>query len=211
MPVYIFQMDLKFCVLLLQLTLCYAQNIQIQDLSTNPGVVTLRTKSTLIKNGHYHVYHEVDLSQYKPVLAQLHTILTGLRSFSNIKDIVEMLVVTYDEIMNIYSNLFPKIRSKKGAFNFLGSTVKLITGNLDQEDYNRIQSEIEILTSKSNKLIQENNLQATINEKLQTRLNKIVQSINDQQTKIRKQIIENRQAMLDSNNNSQNFISLIKI
>lgn len=187
-------------MLLAHLSLCCAQTIQIQDLSTNPGLLTIRTKSTLIRNGNYHVYHEVDLYQYESLLIKLRQILTGLESFPNINDLVEMLIAKYNEISNIYGNLHPKSRNKRGAFNFLGSTLKLITVNLDQDDYDRIHGEIEQLTAKNNKLIQENSMQAIINEKLQTRLNKIIKVINDQQVNIKNQIIKNRQAMLDSSN-----------
>lgn len=192
-------------------TIISSQTIQIQDLSTNPGLLTIRTKSTLVKNGHYHVYHEVDLDQYQPLLDRLQTIITALCSFPNIKDTAQMLVVKYNEITKIYQNLFPKYRNRRGAFNFLGSTLKLITGNLDQEDLDRIHSEIDQLKSNNKALNHENNVQAIINEKLQSRLNKIIQSINDQQTKIMKQIITNRQIMLDQKNYNQNFTSVIKI
>ncbi|XP_062540904.1 uncharacterized protein LOC134208951 [Armigeres subalbatus] len=42
------------------------QTIQIQDLSNNPGLLTIKTGQSLIINSYDRLYHEVDLTQYEP-------------------------------------------------------------------------------------------------------------------------------------------------
>lgn len=191
------------------LTMTYQQTIQISDLRNNPGLLILRQGKSFIKNGHHKIYHEIDLDTYKPTLDHLHNIIVNLKIFPNFKDIVDLLQNRYKTILNIYSNLLPKRKTKRGLFNFLGSGIKTITGNLDNNDLQQINNDIDQLRSHTNKIIRQNNIQIEINTKLQDKINEIIKSLNEQQNLITRQIIAARNDL--NRNMNQNVTALSQI
>lgn len=174
------------------ITLTNQQAIQISDLQNNPGLLILQQSKCFVKNGYHKIYHEIDLDSYKPTLDHLHNIIVNLRIFPGFKDTVDLLQNRYRTILNSYSNLLPKTRTKRGLFDFLGSGIKMITGNLDNYDLIQINNDIKQLRSHTNKIIRQDNIQIEINTKLQDKINKIIKSLNEQQDVIRKQIITAR-------------------
>lgn len=200
---------LCLCVLFLHQT--HQQTIQIHDLSNNPGLLTIQTSNSFVRNGHHKIYHEVDLDKYGPLLNKLQNILNGLRIFPDFRDVTDLLSTRYQTVLTLYNNLYPKKRGKRGIFNFIGSGIKLITGNLDDNDLVQINRDIEDLRQHHNKLIRENNIQVEINKQLQDRINKIIDTVTEQQNIITKQIIAARQDSLNSKNINQNFTAMRQI
>lgn len=72
-------------------------------------------------------------------------------------------------------------RTRRGIFNPLGTFIKSTTGNLD---LNEIRKTIDATNQKSNSLIKNNERQIDINKEFENRMNKIVNRMNKQQTKI---------------------------
>lgn len=190
-------------------TLTNQQTIQISDLQNNPGLLILRQGNSFVKNGHHKIYHEIDLDTYKPTLDHLHNIIVNLRIFPNFKDTVDLLQNRYQIILNSYLNLLPKTKTKRGLFDFLGSGIKMITGNLDNYDLLQINNDIKNLRSHTDKIIRQNNIQIEINMKLQDKINKIIKSLNEQQDIITKQIIQARNEL--HRNTNQNITVLNQV
>lgn len=197
--------------ILLAITMVHAQNIQIHDLSRNPGLLTLQIGNCFMKNGHHKIYHEVDLDKYGPILVKIQTIIDGLKIFQNFKDVTDLLQDRYNTINTLYNNLYPKQRGKRGLFNFLGSGIKLITGNLDDNDLMQINRDINDLRVSNRKLVRENNQQIQINKQLQERINAIIKVMNEQQAIITKQIIRARQEIINHRQTNQNFTALTQV
>lgn len=198
-------------LIIFYITLTYAQNIQIHDLSQNPGLLTLRIGNSMIKTGHHRIYHEVDLDKYQPILTKIQTIINGLRIFPNFKDVTDLLQDRFRTVSNLYDNLYPKKRERRGLLNFLGSGIKLITGNLDANDLMQINRDISDLRASNRKLVRENNQQIQINKQLQDRINTIVRVMNEQQNVITKQIIKARQDIINHRQVNQNFTALTQV
>lgn len=183
-------------------------DIQIHDLSRNPGLLMMQNGNSLVKTGHHKIYHEIDLDNYGPLLDRIHNIINGLKIFPNFKDMTDLLQDRYSTVVNQFRNLYPRKREKRGLFNFIGTGIKLITGNLDDSDLIQINKDINELRRTTNRIIRENNVQVELNKQLQERINKIIKVVNEQQEVITKQIILSRQEFLNKQSLNQNFTAL---
>ena len=187
------------------ISLSYPQIIQIQELSQNPGLLTLQTGNCLIKTGHHKLYHEIDLDSYQPILDKISTFLDELVTLPHFDDITDLLKDKYKSVENQFRSLYPRNRMRRGLANFIGSGIKLITGNLDENDLAQINRDINELRLANNKLVRENNIQVELNKQLQTRLNRMISSINQQQEIIENQLIFTRQDRIRNQLMNQNF------
>lgn len=181
------------------------QTIQIYHLTRNPGLLTLQTGNTLIKTRRHRIYHTIDLNNYGPLLDNINTAIKGLNIFTDYRDVTVLLPNKYSKVLSSYNKLLPAKRFKRGAFNFLGSGVKLITGNLDENDLIQINKDIDQLKRGNQDMIRQNNIQVKINKHLEKRINQIIETINNEQNTVRKQIIVARQALLNNKLVNQNF------
>lgn len=172
-----------------------AHTINIQDLSTNPGLLTITSGQCFITKGQDRLYHEIDLDQYQKLLTNVDTIIQGLRHLDTFHDLTVLLSTKYNSISKLYNDLLPHKRTKRGAFNLLGSGIKIITGNLDDHDLLQINREISNLKVKDNSLIEQNNLQVRINKKIENQINKMTNTFNAQQSLITRELIKIKQGL----------------
>lgn len=199
-----FQMHPLLLILLLT-TMTSPQTIEIHDLTRNPGLLALQTGNTLIKTGRHRIYHAIDLDDYQPLLTNIKITLDGLRIFSDFNDVNTLLRTKFENVNKLYRKLLPRTRTRRGAFNFLGSTIKLITGNLDEDDLVQINNDINDLKQNNHNLIRQNNIQVTINKHLEDRINNIINVIHDQQKITKQHIIAARQSSINNRAINHNF------
>lgn len=194
----------------LTITTTVAQTIQLYDLTRNPGLLTLQSGNTLIKTGRHRIYHVIDLTKYKPLLDNIELAVDGLKIFTDFEDLTSLLRTKLEEVKSSYRRLIPvkNIRQKRGAFNFLGSAIKLITGNLDDNDLHQINNDIEDLKSRNQDLVRQNNIQVKLNRLLEIRINKIIDYVNREQKVIKQQIIAARQSLIINRLINQNFTTI---
>lgn len=162
----------------------------------------------MVKTGHHRIYHVIDLEKYTPLLDKINNIINGLKIFPNFKDVTDLLHDRYLTVVKQFKNLYPKRRGKRGLFNFVGTAVKFITGNLDENDLIQINRDIHDLRVEKNRLIRENNVQVEINKQLEDRINNIIKVINQQQNTVTNQIITARQDIINGRSVNQNFTAL---
>lgn len=74
-----------------------------------------------------------------------------------------------DMAQNKFNHILPK-RLKRGLINGLGTIIKDITGNLDNDDLKDIQRALDQIQTGQNDLIQNSNKQIKINEQLASRI-----------------------------------------
>lgn len=197
-----------FNLTLLTLVMTSSKNIQIYDLTRNPGLLTLQTGNTFIKTGRHRIYHAIDLDNYQPLLNNIETAINGLTIFTDFTDVSTILKKKLQDAKYSYRKLLPIKRQKRAAFNLLGSAIKAITGNLDENDLIQINKDINDLRLGNQELVRQNNIQVTVNKHLEKRINKIIDSINDQQKIIRTQIIAARQSLITNKLINQNFTAI---
>ncbi|XP_055635534.1 uncharacterized protein LOC129775176 [Toxorhynchites rutilus septentrionalis] len=166
--------------------------IQITDLHQNPGLLTLDVGKTLVKIGKHQIYYIIDLQRCEPIFAKLEVILQGLQTFQNFTDLNKILESKFSNTRKMFLNLMPKHRNKRGLLNFLGTTIKQITGNLDNNDLIEISENIRKLELNNEILINENNEQARINRQIQDRMNRIIKQLEEDHDQVKKGIIQSR-------------------
>lgn len=70
-------------------------------------------------------------------------------------------------------------KQKKGLFNFLGTAIKYVTGNPDDTDLDLLKTHITAIESKQNEIIRKFNNQISFGLSLDTRFNKLLDKINN--------------------------------
>ncbi|XP_055630632.1 uncharacterized protein LOC129771228 [Toxorhynchites rutilus septentrionalis] len=172
-------------------------SIQLYDLSNNPGLVTLSLNEGRIKTGSHKIFHVIELKSFEPTFHKLEKIIEGLTIF-NLKETTDLVNLKYNSIKNTYNNLIPKQRNKRGLINILGSTIKLITGNLDNNDLIEINNQLETLFKNEETIVTQNNEQIKINKQIETKMNRIIKKVNEQQDILVKNLIKSRDAYVNN-------------
>lgn len=197
-----------FAITTLTTTCLTKEQIQLHDLSNNPGLVILQLGQGRVQIGSHKIFHVVDIEYLEPIINNLKLIINGLKIF-DVQDSVMLINRKLEMIEKTYRHILPITRNRRGLFNGLGSMMKAITGNLDENDLIRINMQLNELQNQNRDLVTNNNEQIKINYKVQDRLNRIIKNLNDQQNLIRRNLVTFRQNSLNGRNVS-NEIKIVK-
>lgn len=165
------------------------QSLHLTNLTPNPGLLTLHDGFSFLKVGEHKLFHIINLENYEPIFRKLETNINGINSLGNYSDMTEILNMKLSNTLRLFSELQPRARSKRGLFNFIGTGIKQITGNLDENDLREIAYNIQELKFHSKILINENNEQRKINFQFQDRISKIIKQLNSEQMQITRNLI----------------------
>lgn len=98
---------------------------------------------------------------------------------------------THQQLMNEGKRqLLPKLRTRRGAFNFLGQIIKAISGNLDSEDAERYDEAIEQLKQNQEKIIKTNTLQISLSQKALEETKQNVENLQKNQITLKSRLIQ---------------------
>lgn len=184
------------------------KQIQIHDLTNNPGLVSLQLGMGRIKIGSHKIFHILDLAYVESTIKNLRIITNELKVF-NVEDSVFLINKKLDMIEKSYSHLLPITRNRRSLFDGIGSMIKVITGNLDNNDLVKINRQLNDLLTQNKALVTENNEQIQINHKVQDRLNRIINTLNYQQNVLKNNFIKSRQDIVNGRNTSSE-IKIVK-
>uniref|UniRef100_A0A1W7R5L2 Putative retrovirus-related env polyprotein from transposon gypsy n=1 Tax=Aedes albopictus TaxID=7160 RepID=A0A1W7R5L2_AEDAL len=162
----------------------YSAYLEILELNENPGIVAFKTNSVFIKEGSHTLFHRFNLFSFTVVLKQYESIILNIEENPKIAELVKILKQKQSQAYFILENLTARSRKTKRSLNFLGSTLKMITGNLDNEDLLKIENQLEILKNSNNLLVTENNEQIQINKLFEERINNITKQAYRQSREI---------------------------
>lgn len=165
------------------------QSIRLTNLASNPGILALQEGYSFRKLGEHKLFHIIDLDKYEPIFRRLKINIIGINSFGNYSEMTDLLSTKLSNTQQLFFELKPKIRPRRGLFNFIGTGIKTITGNLDNNDLIEISKNLEDLNLNSKILINENNEQRLINQQFQNRLNRVINHLESQQAQISKNLI----------------------
>lgn len=166
----------------------------ITDLSNHPGIIAFKERETkIIKSYHLHI-HKVDVEKFQSNIRILNQTLKILKQNNTMTEYNDISDVRMTSLLESFFRLKPIKRSKRGILNPLGSIIKSITGNLDDNDMKDIKRSFDQTENKINELVKNNERQIEINKDFENRINLIIENINKQQSKILKQL-----AKLDDN------------
>ncbi|XP_035773875.1 uncharacterized protein LOC118456872 [Anopheles albimanus] len=204
---------MKIILTLILLILCKeneSSHLDIQDLSNNPGMFAINIGTSRIIEDYHLVVHKFNIDKYDQLMQkykkkmildldeELETFKNHPQEHNNqLSSIISILKNKYEQTNAMLRNFKPIRTKTKRAIDLLGSVIKSITGNLDQNDYLEITNKIDELNQSSNKLINGNNAQILINEEFENRINNITEAAQKQAKEIHEFI---EQSGLYSNN-----------
>lgn len=171
-------------ILLIMVIISHGQWMQVHDISSNTGVLTIREGKGRILVGYNRLLHVVELSQFEISIKIIENAIGNLND--NTGDFSKIILSRVREIKTLYESLRPKRILRKRSIEMLGSAIKFITGNLDTEDLRKINRELDTIKMSYNNLTTQNNRQVRINSKFQNRLNLINEEIRSQENIIKK-------------------------
>lgn len=161
--------------------------MEITNLDKNPGILPFNLGTARVKIASHTFLHYFDLI---PVSNQINTlkqqyndvtkaIEQGLSSpyFYALQNFNQGILFQLELVENKFNSIYPFIddtRVKRGLINGLGSIVKAISGNLDQEDAEKYNRAIEHLQSKQQQVISQINKEISLTTKILDNYNKTI-------------------------------------
>lgn len=170
--------------------MCYRILIVIgykfQPLGSKEHVVLVEMKPTRIIEGRWTIVHRLEINPILEHELKLRIIVKDILSrpvIDDVKSIYTRINIILDHVKEICNHLNIQSRVKRGLINGLGSIIKLITGNLDQDDLNTIQKDLETLRVAYNK-------QISITDETLEEYNKQIKKISDVQIMLQSRILK---------------------
>lgn len=166
--------------------------ISLTDLTRHPGLMAFKEReSKIIQSYHLHL-HIVQLERFQSCLDAMRYTSRSLDQNNSTKEFQEILNLRMQRILESFYRLKPFKRHRRGLFNPLGTVIKSITGNLDNNDIEDIQKILSETQEKTNNLISNNERQISINTELQNKINSVIEHVNVQQIQVLKEIMNLR-------------------
>ncbi|XP_055522685.1 uncharacterized protein LOC129716857 isoform X2 [Wyeomyia smithii] len=150
----------------------YGAHLEITDLNDNPGIVALKVGNTFIREGYDWLVHTFKLDTFQEILNQYDIMISQINSNVNMKDFKDILKMKFIQTSLTLQKLSPRRKTKR-AINILGTLIKTITGNLDNDDLVTLNQKISYLHYSNKDLIMNNNEQIKINNQFQDRINNL--------------------------------------
>lgn len=154
---------------------CIHSEIQIHDLSNNPGVVILKLGDVRIQTGNYEMAHIINLSEINTMVVE---VTEWMMNLTNSTKFSKMLQYKFGQLQKAHNNLLQRHR-KKRSIEFFGSVIKFIGGNPDASDFREVNNGLSTVRDKMNQIIVSNNDQVIINNQLNNRMNNVTRIISE--------------------------------
>lgn len=153
----------------------------IQDLTTNTGLLTIKTNQARLLNDYFKFIHLIDLDNYIENINNIKTNIIKIQKLHNFDIAMETLKSKFIGLEQSFQNIYPHIRKRRGLLNIVGTGVKFMTGNMDNEDAIEINNKINDVILNNKQLIKANNNQFHLNEEFIYRFKNLTNHINTQQ------------------------------
>lgn len=186
------------------------QKVQVQNMKHNPGILPFNLGTARIQIGTHTFLHYVETAPIQKLIENLtqkyyrfnKTISMNTTTPYPRKPLQNAYKQLEYEINNInqkFKSIFPMShRQKRGLINPAGSLLKFFTGNMDQEDANKIYDSISQLEKSQNKIISKVNKQISLSSHIITTVNESLSIIDRNQNLIKIKIENLQRAMNES-------------
>lgn len=137
--------------------------LQLQRIDKNPGLLPIKEGQAVVSHDTWTVIKILDLkSLYEELESNINNYISLKNQVKNyfhdktgeieFNEIEKQTDYTMNITIEKYKELIPSIRYKRGLINPLGSLIKAITGNLDNDDAIKYEKLIQEVKSKQNHL-----------------------------------------------------------
>lgn len=149
--------------------------VQLLDY-TNSQLISIGTGRAKIQEGNFKLIHVIELDNHQNFIDRIRTILN--EEITSEHSLYPYLNYELSQLQTLLDNI--KTHKSKRSLDFIGSTWKWIAGNPDHEDF-------EVIKSKINNVLENNNKQVIINQLYNERINNITKMANMITNMIRKE------------------------
>ena len=144
-------------------------------------MIAIKLKQVRIRVGFERVIHKIDIKSIENNIDYIEKVTEKLSVNDHLRNTLDFKIQhAKGKLMSLQSH-----RNKRALVNALGSVIKLIAGNPDNEDMEIINNNLGIIERQENLISKSLARQIIINEKIQSKINNITDIIK----KINKQII----------------------
>lgn len=182
-----------------------AQQIQVQNLDSNPGILPFKLGEVSLKTATHTFLHYIDMNEINKQVLETNKHYDDLKllidQFSDDINRITLLntcnSLNYELKLVNYKirSLMPNLRTKRGLINPLGSLVKFISGNLDQQDAEEIHNHLKELENNENKIINKFNNHLSLSKIFMRNMNKTMTVLIDNQNAIKYKVEEIRNTL----------------
>ena len=177
------------------------------NLNHHNGILPIKLGKAKILHTYKNLVHIVKLDDYITSINLIYKTLDSLVDFKDMHSMKNILKLKTLELENKINSLLPRHRNKRGIINGLGSIIKIISGNMDADDAQKINTELVTLNSNQKEINQNFNKQIILNNDMIRRFENIREHVNSQQTKIENYL---KIVKTEIENNSHNIDTIIK-
>lgn len=167
--------------------------IRLDDLSDGPGILPFKLGSTKIISHDHTFLQEIDIDMISRQIDILQVQLTDLSNKLSNKN----YSIFRHQILHLFNKLnktaleletFEPRRAKRGLFNPLGSFIKSISGNLDNEDALRFENALNILQNNDQDISLKFNKHISLYKEMTLQQTQILNNLTSNQGKLYKAI-----------------------
>lgn len=162
-----------------------------------------------LTNDHIKYVHIVDLEQYEHILSNIRETFLQIKN-PDVQTLKNTTLEKFKILETKLQTLYPKSRLKRGWINGLGSSIKIITGNMDATDADQLNRAIETIEHNEQNIKSQSDRQIIINGKMIERFENITNYINQQQFTINNAINNQDQILTNAINREESEIQLIQ-
>jgi hypothetical protein len=174
----------------------------VMDTSQTNGITVVKIENTTIVNNTDIFIHYVNLSSLRTVLENIDTNLKNVPDNFNTmnykKDVLISLKYCKNKLEILCSRktgLTGHIRTKRGLINGLGSAINWFTGNMDQDDKDKIEKDLMQLENNQEILVRQAGSSFKSNEYLTKKFDEDVKIIQNNTMQIKDKLKEDSDAL----------------
>lgn len=163
------------------------QSIQISQLKDENGFAIIKLEEQKIIENYTKTLHIVNLTEYQEIVRNLNHnfYLLNLKETSTEYKFLKTEFLNLQHTLNsLIPKLDGKIRNKRGLVNALGTTMKFLTGTMDNEDSEQIFKQLQNLDLNTRQITNTINNQIIINKNFEKNIHTIAENVNNQQLEI---------------------------
>lgn len=171
------------------------QTMKTTEIKTNQGILPIKLGNAHLQTTHWTYIHKIDLKPFKKEYDNLRHSFSALAVSFNKSKVGPQYATEFNNNILLIENLFGKLdglleqitphtRRRRGLINALGSIVKAITGNLDQDDAQKYDELISKLLNSQDTLKFAMENQVSVMNNAISGFQKNVEIIKDNQKKI---------------------------
>lgn len=136
-------------------------------------MIAFKIENVRIKLGYERIIKKLSLGSIEINLNHIEKIASSLKIKDHLHEtLLRKIIIAREKLKSLQPH-----RQKRGLINALGTVVKYIAGNPDQEDLQIIQQSIGALQTRDNELTNNQMKQIKINDNFQNRINNVTNTL----------------------------------